>query len=211
MIHWRTGRIAEADQLVRRFHYSARWPSNVQMVATGHADGGLFGDDGECLAALTFSIPPTRWSEPVWELSRLVRREGAEINLTALIAFACKVARAQGADLLVSFADWTQGHHGGIYQAASWNFAGKRDRAMDGVMIGGAFVPGRSCNSAFGTRSPARLAVQGIDALPHYDEGKALYWRALNRVGKAKAARLELSALPYWKPSLDAAPAAGAK
>lgn len=189
--------------LVEQFHYSRRWPSNVQMVASVHADGGLFGDDGEIQAALTFSIPPTRWAEPVWELSRLVRREGAVVSLTQLIAFGCRVAKQRGADLLVSFADWTQKHHGGIYQAASWCFDGVRARAMDGVVIGGSFVPGRSANSTFGTRSPVLLAAMGIDAEPHYDEGKALYWRALNGYGKAKAKRIGLQSLPYWKPDFD--------
>lgn len=186
--------------LVDRFHYSRRWPSNVQLIASAHADGGLFGDDGEILAALTFSIPPTRWTEPVWELSRLVRREGANVSLTALIAFACRAAKKEGADLLVSFADWTHKHHGGVYQAASWSFDGVRQKQMDGVIVAGNFIPGRSANSAFGTRSPSKLAELGIDAEAHYDEGKALYWRALNSNGKRKAERLGLRSLTYWKP-----------
>ena len=205
MTHWHTGKVAEAERLVLRHHYSRRWPSSVLLVASGHAEGGLWGEDGECLAALTFSTPPTRWSESVWELSRLVRMPDAEVSLTALISFACKCAKRDGADLLVSFADWTQNHHGGVYQAASWNFDCKRGRAMDGVIVGGSFVPGRSANQAWGTRSPVRLAAAGIEAEAHWDEGKSLFWRALSRQGKAKASRLGLKASPYWKPKLAAA------
>src|SRR5688572_30368210 len=72
-LHFRTGRTDEANALVMAFHYSKRVPSNVQMVGSLHLDGGLFGGDGEMVAAAYFSIPPTRWAEPVLELSRLVR------------------------------------------------------------------------------------------------------------------------------------------
>ena len=122
--------------------------------------------------------------------------------MTSLISFACNRLRGHGWSLLVSFADWTHTHHGGVYQAASWAYAGCRDRSMDGLIIGGVFRPGRACDSAFGTRSPSKMAVRlpGVTIEAHYDEGKHCYWRALNRAGHKKAKRLELGTLPYPKP-----------
>jgi hypothetical protein len=198
-LHFASGHLDEARNLVLRFHYSARVPSNIQAVYTWHEDGGLFGDLGPAVAAIFFSIPPTRWSEEVLELSRLVRRPGCSEPLTGLIARAVRALDRKW-DLLVSFADFTQSHHGGIYQAASWCFDGKRERRMDGVFVLGSFVPGRSANSAWGTSSPRLLAERGVDATPHYDEGKFLYWRSRSRSGKAKAERLGLKSLPYPKP-----------
>jgi hypothetical protein len=200
--------VSEASELVERFHYSGRAPANVQCVGTWHADGGLFGDQGAAIAACFFSIPPTRWSEDVWELSRLVRRPDAAVSLTGLIAATVRfLVRGDCPGLLVSFADATQGHHGGIYQAASWAYDGQRDRRMDGLMIDGSFMPGRSANSKFGTQSPVKLRERYPDRSiePHYDEGKHLYWRALNRAGRAKAARLGLKTLSYPKPQRVAA------
>lgn len=198
--HFRVGEIDAANELVKRFHYSRRTPANVQCVGTWHTDGGLFGDRGEAVAACFFSLPPTRWSEEVWELSRLVRNDAVREPLSGLIASTCQhIHRGKRIDLLVSFADRTQGHHGGIYQAASWRYAGCRERRMDGVIVNGQFVPGRSANSAWGTQSPERLAARGIIAEPHYDEGKHLYWRALSRLGRNKAARLGLFANNYPK------------
>src|SRR5688572_4958593 len=81
-LHFWFGEHADAMDLVERFHYSHRWPSNVQMVATAHTAGGLFGNKGECVAAVVFSIPGTRWSEDVLELSRLVRRDGERVPLS---------------------------------------------------------------------------------------------------------------------------------
>jgi hypothetical protein len=65
---------------------------------------------------------------------------------------------------------------------------------MDGVLIDGAFHPGRSCNSIFGTRSPDKLRVQMPHKViePHFDEGKHLYWKVLGNRGYKKAQRLGL-------------------
>lgn len=205
-VHFHLNQREAADRLVMQWHYSHRVPSNVQLVGTWHLDGGLFGDSGEAVAACYFSLPPTRWAETVVELTRLVRCEGVELPpLSGLIAETVRWCKRKAvADLLVSFADWTQTHHGGIYQACSWHYAGCRERRMDGVIENGVFVPGRTANGIWGTRSPTKLAARGVTVEPHYDEGKHLYWKALTKSGKAKAARLGLEALPYPKPSMAA-------
>lgn len=204
-LHFHSGKLDEAVDLVKRFHYSRRAPGNVQFVGTLHEGGGLFGDYGPALAACFFSIPPTRWSEDVLELSRLVRGN-TEVSLTSLISKSCHCLRRNGFDIIVSFADWTQRHHGGVYQAASWNYAGCRDKRMDGVILDGIFYPGRSCNSRWGTQSPSKLSqILGRNVDPHFDEGKHLYWRALTKSGQRKAKRLGLESVPYPKPERLAA------
>ena len=136
---------ADAAALVEAYHYSGRMPGNIQNIFCLREPGGLFGDFGfKVFAACIFSIPPTRWREPVLELSRLVRDPEFEGPLSALISQSCRVLRASEYPLVVSFADWTQKHHGGIYQASGWNYAGCRDRQMDGIVIDGEFKPGRS-------------------------------------------------------------------
>lgn len=197
----------EADGLVKSCHYSGRPPANVQIVGTWHTAGGLFGDAGPCVAACYFSIPPTRWGEPVLELTRLVRHDDHQLPLTKLISEVCAWIKRKGMiDLVVSFADPTFGHHGGVYQAASWNYGGRRERRMDGLVIGGVFYPGRTCNSLFGTQSPDKLRAMKPDETiePHYDEGKHLYWRTITKNGERKANRLKLDKLPYPKPAADA-------
>ena len=202
--HFRTGEVEQAKALVMRFHYSRRWPQNVHAIGTWHEDGGLFGDSGPAMAACVFSTPPTRWSEEVLELSRLVRHDECDWPLSGLISRTVKFVKGKGvADLLVSFADMTQGHHGGIYQACSWNYTGTRRPRLDGVVVDGQFIPGRTANHKWGTQSPTRLRALGVAAEAHYDEGKALYWKALNRSGRRKAVRLDLGSAPYPKPSAE--------
>lgn len=46
-LHYWLNESAAAEDLVKRFHYSRRWPSNVQLVMTAHRDGGLFGNKGD--------------------------------------------------------------------------------------------------------------------------------------------------------------------
>lgn len=201
--HFHTDQNDAATDLVLRFHYSRRMPSAV-FVGTAHEGGGLFGDYGPAVAACVFRIPSTRWAEEVVELTRLVRRDDVAISLTSLVAWCVRTVRRTRPeyDLLVSFADSTQGHHGGIYQACGWRYHGKRDSQNDGLVINGTFYAGRSCNSRWGTRSATLLAARFPDWTiePHYDEGKHLYWLPVRPSGQAKAERLGLTHQSYPKP-----------
>jgi hypothetical protein len=192
----------EVWPLVKQFHYSRRMPGNIQHCYVMRQPGGMFGDCGEPIAAAVFSIPPTRWTEELIELTRLVRHPDCAAPMSKLIAFSCHWLKLSNHSLVVSFADWTQNHHGGVYQASGWNYDGQRDRRMDGVLVDGVFKPGRSCNSAWGTRSPRLLKelLPSKQIEPHYDEGKHCYWKPLTVAGRSKAKRLGLKSLQYPKP-----------
>lgn len=196
------GQLDEAKELVRNYHYSGFLPMTaLVLVGTAHEPGGLWGDCGVAVAVCAFRWPPARWKEDVLELCRLVRNPNSDIDLTWLISSSCKWISKNGiCDLLVSYADSSHGHHGGVYQASSWLYSGIR-RSMDGIMVDGMFVAGRTANNRWGTRSPEKVSrITGSVAEGHYDTGKHLYWRALSRSGKNKAERLGLKDLPYPKP-----------
>jgi hypothetical protein len=202
MLHFRLNEFDEAESLCKSFHYSGSFPAIPVLCGTWHVDGGLWGDAGEAVAACVFALPPCRWSEPILELQRLVRKENVAESLTRLISLTVNaVHKRRSYDLLVSYADPGHLHHGGIYQAASWFYSGCREPRMEGVMMNGTFIPGRTANSLWGTSSPQRLRVRfGFDALPKMDHGKHLYWRPLSRFGIQKAERFGLKRLPYPKP-----------
>lgn len=196
----------DANALCLKWHYSKRLPANVQAVGTFHEPGGLFGTKGDCVAACFISSPPTRWDEPVVELTRLVRGN-RQVPLTRLVSMTLEVCKRKGFDLVVSYADWTQSHHGGIYQACSWNFHGLRKPACDGLYVNGVYTPGRTSNALYGTRSSSILKTLNPSWTieEHFDEGKYLYWKPLNKAGKRKAERLGLQTNPYPKPDNVAA------
>ena len=194
----------QVSNLIKEFHYSGRAVNSIYTFSWHEPRIVPWGTiAGKCVAGAVFSSPPTRWSEPVIELLRLVRSENQNIPpLTGLLSESIKWLRTNtDCDLIVSFADSTQGHHGGIYQAASWNYHGKRAAANDGLIIDGVFVPGRTCNARYGTRSPTKLKEERpeLNIEVHYDEGKHLYWKALNKLGKRKASKLMLESNKYIK------------
>lgn len=183
-----------ARLLVREYHYSHREPANVQLIGSLHLDRRM-------VAACFFSIPPTRWSERVIELSRLVRVEDCRVPLTMLISLSLREVRKRF-DLVVSFADVSKDHHGGIYQACSWNYHCLRQPRVDANIVNGRLIPRRSCYSIFGTSSASRIALEnGLEVKEHWDEGKHLYWRALSKSGNFKAIQLGLTSNPYPKPN----------
>ena len=196
-LHFNVGRRAEAEALVMAYHYSRRVPSNVQMVGSLHRDGGLFGGDGAMVAAAFFSIPPIQWKEPVLELSRLVRGQ-ERVPLSMLLSRCAKELRRRGHDLLVSFADKTQGHEGYVYRASNWQYAGYRKPRIDGVLWNGEFINQRQCQHLWGTSlssvgviDRARPGIVGAIE-PHYDMGKHCYWLPITKEGQRRADRLGL-------------------
>lgn len=62
----------------------------------------------------------------VCELQRAALRPGHKATVSRVIAIALRFLRKHcpGIRLVVSFADPEQGHHGGIYQAGGWIYAG---------------------------------------------------------------------------------------
>jgi hypothetical protein len=208
----------EAKELVRRFHYSHRVPSNIQLIATAHEVGGLFGDLGPAVAACFVSIPGSghhSYKDPEYvfavakpvdtlELTRLVRRDDVTISWTGLISWAMQWTRAlKLGDLVISYADVQQGHHGGVYQAASWQYDGLRKPNAEGVLLDDEhFVPMRTIIS----HKRAREQYTDRKVTIKKDQGKHCYWKALTRSGWKKATLLRLRSLPYPKPDPENGP-----
>ena len=193
------------DDMIFKHHYSHR-PSRVVVYRAG-----LNNAVGDLVATVSFTASSTRWSQPVRELSRLVRLPDTRPPLTMLISKACSELRKRGlADLVVSFADSTRGHHGGVYQAASWNYHETRKPQNDGFIINGVFTPRRSCFGRYGTSSRSNLLTfcrfMGMTCEEHWDKGKHLYWRALTPKGQGQAMSLGLKSTHYVKNNIDHVP-----
>lgn len=122
--------------------------------------------------------------------------------LSSLVSWSVKMIQKTipEIDLIVSFADWTFDHHGGIYQACSWNYDGPRSAIQTALVIDGVRFPCRTAVARFGSRSVSRLKAIGIDAEPVIDAGKFCYWKALSKSGETRAVRFGLERLPYPKP-----------
>ncbi len=135
--------------LIEAHHYSRRLNTN-EIISFG-----IRRDDGTLEAAALIS--PTRYKEPVIALGRLVRAPDCVVPMSQFVAWICDELRKLGHRLIISFADWSVQQHGGVYQACGWNFDGKRPATNDGLIIDGVFVPGRTLNLRYGTRSAEKL------------------------------------------------------
>ena len=117
-----------AKHAVMRWHYSRRMPAG-KNVYLGVWESGLF------TGAVVFGLGSgaatngTRFGLPancnVAELTRIALRTHRS-TVSRVIAVAVRLLHRQspGLRLLISFADPVQGHHGGVYQAAGWTYAG---------------------------------------------------------------------------------------
>ena len=225
--YFHTGERQIARQLVLKYHYSGRCHENPTLVGSLHLEGGLYGDKGELVACCMFSLSNNNtWAlkkVDLIELVRLCRKEEIRVPLSWLVSHTVKAIKQTGRfDIAISYADATQDHHGGIYQACSWNFHTYRKPKEDGLIIDGKFVPKRSVSSRYGTYRRDKLGemfdkviedpgvlkfagekpvIKTVEWGSHVDKGKYMYWIPLNKNGKKIAKRvLNFECNEYPKP-----------
>jgi hypothetical protein len=197
---------ATADELwplVRDFHYSKRLAGLVRHAFAWREPGGLFGETGTPLAGVMYSQPVNRNFNPAsLELSRLIRQDGFICHLSSFVAWSLRWLKVNtDCPFVLSYADSTQGHHGGIYQATNFVYTGATLPGHIGYDCpDGSFVHGRICNSRFGTRSVEAIARLKPDWVPVYGKPKHLYIYPLNWKWKRIQAEYGWQALPYPKP-----------
>ena len=223
--YFHTGERQTARELVLKYHYSGRCHENPMLVGSLHfGGGGLYGDKGELVATCMFSLSNNNtWSlkkVDLIELVRLCRKEEVQVPLSWLVSRTVKEVKKLGRfDIAISYADATQDHHGGIYQACSWNFHTYRQPKEDGLVIDGTFVPKRTVSTRYGTYRRDKLGemfdevkqetlygteVKNIEWGSHVDKGKYMYWIPLNKTGKKIAKRvLNFESNEYPKPKLS--------
>lgn len=196
------GLTKEVGSLLAKWHYSKCYHIGSKGVGILRHNTQIV---GICALAHTIS---SKWGQatglsiPILELSRLVGSPEYHTPLTPLISFTLRESyKKSGVALYCSYADMTHGHHGGVYQAGSWNYSGVRAPKQDGYLIEGRMVSNRAASAKFGTASRVKLIEAGMTIEPHYDNGKLFYWRALTKAAAKAATDLGWSRVPYPKPS----------
>jgi hypothetical protein len=129
---------AAAKYACETWHYSGTMPVS-KSVKVGVWEGGQFA--GAVIFAWganpnigkPYGLPMLETAE----LSRVALRAHAT-PVSRILAIAQKMFAKQspGVRLLVSYADTAQGHHGGIYQASGWIYAGTTSPKTDFMLRG---------------------------------------------------------------------------
>lgn len=114
----------------------------------------------------------------VRELARLWAPDGHRDNLlTEAVAASLRSLReVVGCEAVVSFADPNHGHHGGIYQAASWIYTGQSEETRVYRTADGRTLSRRSFHSGAKSLVP--------DITPIRLKGKYRYVRCLTRTSR---------------------------
>jgi hypothetical protein len=122
--------LAAAQALVKEFHYS-KGGSNTAVYVHG-----LYNKATGALHGVAWWLPPTKvacqsvnkeaWTK-VLALTRLVLTPNTPKNAASyLLGASVKMIRKGGRFMsLVTYADESQGHTGGIYKASNWVYVGK--------------------------------------------------------------------------------------
>jgi hypothetical protein len=134
----------------RRWHYSRCVPV-FKCVRVGVWEGGqfvgvvLFGQGATPEIGSPYGLAGTE----VCELTR-VALDSHRSPVSRIVAIALRMLRKQcpGLRLVVSFADGAQGHHGGIYQAGGWVYAGGSQ--THAYRVNGALVHPKTLHSRYG-------------------------------------------------------------
>ena len=176
-----------AKYAVEKWHYSRRMPAG-KLVRIGVWEDGRFvgavvfgcGASPPLYKRLhkLFGLKPTQCCELV---RVALTRHQSPVSRIVSVAIKMLRQRCPGLVLIVSFADNDQGHHGGIYQAGNWLYAGLRNVGhRDGYLINGRQVHCRSmpCLGLRNTLADARRVDPNAE--PIIGTGKHQYFYPLN-------------------------------
>lgn len=156
-VDWATHEAAK--YAVEHWHYSQCLPSG-KLVKIGAWENKnfvgvvLFGRGANNRMAQAYGLK----QDQAVELVRIaLKKHTTPVSKIASVALRFLKKNNPGLRLVVSYADPKQGHHGGIYQAGNWIYAG-RSQAQRELIVNGKFTHKRSANAKYGTASPQKIA-----------------------------------------------------
>jgi len=158
-----------AKYAVEKWHYSHTIPAG-KIVKIGVWEGGqyigvvLFSRGANNNIGSPYKLNQTE----VCELTRIALYKHIT-PVSRIAAIAMKMLKKQSPELrlIVSYADPAQEHHGGIYQAMNWVYAGET-KAQQQVIVSGVIMHKRTADSLYGT-------IKGLEKSPVMWKHKYLY------------------------------------
>lgn len=190
---------AAAKYAVEHWHYSKKMPRS-KLIRIGAWEAREF------IGVVIFGVGatpelPKPFGVTKWQACELVRialrPHDVPVSRIVRIALQMLTQSNPGLRVVVSFADSSRGHHGGIYQAGNWFYLGP-SRA-DYICVGGLIVHPRVLHLRYG------VGGQSIPWLRKHVDSKATRTRQWDKYKYAyplddnMRRQLERSAKPYPK------------
>ena len=187
-----------ATHAVMTWHYSKRMPLEP-LVKVG------VWEDGRYIGVVLFGRGAAHnlgdaWGLEQTEVAELVRvaLNKHKAPVSRIVTIAAKLFRkaSPGTKMLISFADPSEGHHGGIYQAMGWTFTGRSPPGKQ-FFYQGRWQHNREVTAGAFGKQGAKLTPAALKALPMRERpGKLRYVLPLD---KSLSALVESRRLPYPK------------
>jgi len=199
----------ETWPLIRDFHYSKRMPAAAVHSFAWRESGGLFGDMGSPRAVCIFSHPVARNApKNMLELIRLSRDDDFNEPLSKFVSWCLRwLKKNTNFDAVISYADTTEGHHGGIYQATNFTYVSEVVSGHIGYRAeDGSFIHRRTCNARFGSSGVSAVLERKPDWVPVYGKPKHLYIFPLKKKLTKVLSENNWQSIPYPKPDKNYAP-----
>lgn len=183
---------------VMHWHYSKAMPKSKLAKVGVWEDGKFIGVIIYGLgAAPNLCKPYGLTQQTCCELVRVALNKHAT-PVSRIVAVSMKILKRDmpGVRLIVSFADPSEGHHGGIYQAGGWVYAGKSPDARFFVVRGEEMHPRTVGSSGWVQSEKWLIANVDRNARAVVKPGKHRYLMPLDDKMRKRIAPL---ALPYPK------------
>lgn len=176
-------------------HYAHRIPPIMYAY-------GLYDSNKQLQGCCIFGYPCrmlTEYWKNILELNRLVVNENLPRNVLSYLV-SCSLKLLPSPNVIVSYADDNQGHHGYIYQATNWIYTGLSS-SENKIFIEGNLVHRRTLNSVYKTSSVKDLQEKGYNIEVEEQVGKHRYFMFLGskKQKKEMLSKLKYQILPYPK------------
>lgn len=139
----------QCEPFILGIHYAKRWPSISHSF-------GLF-RDGALVGVVTFGTPPSatlrrgvagdRYADILLELNRLCLKDNLPNEATRLVQGSIKLLPKPR--IIISFADTSMGHTGGVYKASGFTYHGLSAKRTDWKVRGKEHLHGQTVADEF--------------------------------------------------------------
>ncbi len=155
---------------------------------------GLYDSAKTLSGVCTYGIPASRFEFSIqpYELNRLVVNDRMPSNTLSYFLMGT-LRLITLANIIVSYADENQGHHGYIYQATNWIYTG-RSSAEKRIFIDGKETHRKTLYNVYGTSSLDGIREEGKDVTFEAQMGKHRYFQFTGNKRDASLLRKEVLA-----------------
>lgn len=189
----------ETKEWFKKKHYAGRPPSCSFAYGLYDTTDSLY----KLVGIISFGTPANYKLNDlvpgytIMELNRLIINDGMQKNVLSYF-LSQSLMQLPKPMVVISYADSGQGHHGYIYQATNWFYAGQTKEEAVYVKAGNK-MHGKSFSDKYGTRTKAKADELGYTIENQPPKHRYFYFLGTKKEIKDMHSKLPYEQLPYPK------------